>query len=250
MKKLISALLVGLSAMMVSTPAMAHIGDIAYLNYPIWNYNFGAQATGTSYQGPGVVYTSANGAGGTNNFWNYYGGTEGGATSVSGAQSYEAEFPPGSSGSISVTAPYTNIESADNFGGYISSQGDTPISITTNVYGFGLATGHAYVYTAQGLGLTAAKLKGITGKSTATPTVSYTWFEDSTDITYDVQEYFVWSSVADSMSFELTDGSINALQLTPLPPHPIPEPGTVTLVGIGVLVSFVMKKRACSVGEA
>jgi hypothetical protein len=65
-----------------------------------------------------------------------------------------------------------------------------------------------------------------------------------------VQEYFVWSSVEDSMSFELTGGSINALQLTPLPPHPIPEPGAVALLGIGGLAGLIMRKRAFFVGEA
>jgi hypothetical protein len=247
MKKLFTALLVGLSAMSVSTPAMAHKGDIASLGYSIWNFNFGARSTGSSYIGPGVVYTSANGANGSNNFWNYTGGVEGSMTYVFEGQSYEAVHPSGSSGSLTVSAPITHNASALNLSGYISSNATTPIEISTNVYGFGLTTGHAYVYTAQGQGLTAAVLEGISGVSTAQPTLNYTWYETSTGITYDVHEYFVWSSVSDSMTFNLTGGSINALQLTPLPPHPIshpvPEPATVTLLGIGGLAGSIMLKR-------
>jgi len=249
MKKLIGLLLVAFSAIAASTPAMAHKGDISSLGYAIWNFNFGAKSTGSSYTGPGVVYTSANGAGGASNFWNYNGGIEGGMTYVLDGQSYEAVYPPGSSGDLSVYAPLTHNASALNLSGYISSNATTPITISTNVYGFGMTTGHAYVYTAQGQGLNAAVLEGITGVSTATPSVSYDWYESSTGITYDVQEYFVWSSVADSMSFNLTGGSINVLQLTPLPPHPlhpVPEPGTATLLGVGALAGLLRRKRKYS----
>ena len=167
-------------------------------------------------------------------------------TFVLDGQSYEADYPPGSTGILTVTAPYTHNANALNLSGYISSQGSTPITISSEVYGYGMATGHAYVYTAQGMGLTAATLQGITGVSTATPSVSYTWLETSTGITYDVQEYFVRSSVADSMSFNLTGGSINALQLTPHPPHPlnpVPEPGTAVLLGVGGLAGLIMRRR-------
>lgn len=248
MKKLLTAAMVALATIATSTPAMAHSGDIESLGYPLWNFNFGAQAAGKSYKGPGEVYTSANGAGGVNNIWNFYGGVDGGVTNVNDAQAYDVTF--NTAGDISVHAPVTHIASATNLSGYITSTEADPIQITTNVYDFGLNTGHAYVYTAQGQGLTAAELQGIAGVSTATPTVSYTWYEASTGITYDVQEYFVWSSVEDSMSFELTGGSINALQLTPLPPHPIPEPGAVALLGIGGLAGLIMRKRAFFVGEA
>lgn len=241
MKKLFSTVTIALATLATSAPVMAHEGDIVSLDYPIWNFNFGAKAAGSSYRGPGVVYTSANGAGGANNFWNYSAGVEGGQTLVVSGQAYDAEFE--SSGTLSVSAPLTHNESALNLSGYISSDGATPVTISTDVYGFGLTTGHAYVYTAQGQGLTAAELQGISGVSTATPTVLYTWYEASTGITYDVQEYFVWSSVENSMSFELAGGQVNALQLTPLPPHPVPEPGAVALLGIGGLAGLIIRKK-------
>ncbi|RXK81091.1 PEP-CTERM sorting domain-containing protein [Chlorobaculum sp. 24CR] len=112
-----------------------------------------------------------------------------------------------------------------------------------------MTTGHVYVYTERGQ--TAAVLQGISGVSTAEASVPYTWYEDSTGTTYDVQEYFVTSLAGgDTMSFQLADGQVNALQLTPLPPHPIPEPNTIALLGIGGLISLVMRKRAFFVGEA
>lgn len=247
MKKLITALLVGLSAMAVSVPAVAHQGDID--PYPLWSFNFGAKpSVGLSYTGAGAVWTSDNGADGANNKWNYYAGSPNpnGSMNVSDAQAFDATNAI--SGSISVSAPIANNVDARYFNGYISSDGSTPITITTDVYGFGLDTGHAYVYTEQGK--PTAVLQGISGLSTAQYTKTYTWYEQTTGITYDVYEYFVWSDVDNSMSFTASGGQMNALQLTPIAPHPVPEPNTVALLGIGGLISLVMRKRAFFVGEA
>jgi len=228
---------------------MAHKGDMDPLGYSVWSFNFGAKPSGSGvYTGHGVIWTSADGNNGDSNKWNYYSGipSPDGSMSTSGQVDDATDTL---NGNTTVIAPIAHNESTLNFRGYISSNALQNIYIETDVYGFGADTGHAYVYTAQGQGLNAAVLEGITGVSTATPTVSYTWYESSTGITYDVQEYFVWSSVADSMSFNLTGGSINALQLTPLPPHPlhpVPEPGTATLLGVGALAGLLRRKRKYS----
>jgi hypothetical protein len=182
MKKLIISALVVMSAIAVNGTAMAHSGDIK--PYVLWNIDFGAKSSGTVFKGHGVVWSSADGADGANNVWNYYYGTPNpdGSMNVTGAQAYEATSYLVNQGDVEITAPVAHNVNALHVNGYIMSNESKDITLTMTVPGFESDSGHAYVYTQKGY--ETADLLGIAGSSTSVLNKMYTWSENGVD--YDV----------------------------------------------------------------
>jgi hypothetical protein len=241
-----------MSAIAVNGTAMAHSGQID--PYPLWNFNFGAEpgSDGTSYIGPGVVWNSSDGAGGVNNYWNYFVGdpVPSGSLSSTGTQVYRATTFTENKGTLKISAPVAYTVDADLINGYIMSNA-SDITMKLTIPNFGSDSGHVYVYTERGK--ETADLLGIAGSSTSVLNKMYDW-TDPRGNQYDVYEYWVTSTTLGSISFTAhginasgarVDGYINAMQLTPIPPHPlpVPEPATVTLLGIGGLAGSIMMKR-------